>query len=325
MTNPHLNAARTPTAQLIRSVQQMDRRTFLRLTAGAGAAGLLAACGGGSPASPTPSSSAAAGATTTPGAVAKVAPDAAPVLSVISASFEQLTGRRPFAFGIVGEDNVPVTDAAVELWAVPENGEPAGPFPTQFHDVPGQPLGLYVTEVELTQEGVVSFVAVTEDGRAGSDAIQVASPETSQLPAPGTKAIKVATPTKKKDLGFEKICTLDPPCGMHQVSLDQALADGRPIALAFATPAFCETAVCGPSVGVLEEVRKQGGWGDVVFIHSEIYSDAGQTLGKPVEQWNLPSEPWLFTIGADGVIEDRTDGPLMTLPDQVAELLKAIS
>lgn len=304
----------------------MTRRAFIRMFAGAGAAGALVACGGGSPSSPGPSAapSAAAGASASP-AIAAVAPDAQPVLSVIAASFEQLTGKRSFAFGVVGEDNVPVADADVELWTVPEGGEPAGPFTTEYHEVEGQPLGLYLAEVELAKPGLVSFVAVTADGKAGAEEIQVATPATSQLPAPGKKPVATPTPTKAKDLGFEKICTLDPPCGMHEVSLDDALAAGRPIALAFATPAFCQTAVCGPSVGVLEEVRKGGDWGDTAFIHVEIYSDAGQTLGKPVEKWQLPSEPWLFTIGADGLIADRTDGPLMTLPDEVAKLVEAVA
>ena len=306
----------------------MDRRVFLRLAAGAGAAGLLAACGreAATSAGSTPSATASAAAAGSP-AVARVAPDADPVLSVISASYEQLTGTRPFAFGIVGTDNTPVTGADVELWVVPEGGtgQPAGPFSTTYHEVEGQPLGLYVTQVELTQAGPTSFVAVTADGRAGADDVQVSTPETSQIPAPGQQAVSVATPTEKKDLGFEDICTLDPPCGMHDISLDDALAKGRPVVLAFATPAFCQTAVCGPSVGVVENVRTSGDWGNVAFIHCEIYSDAGQTIAKPVTEWNLPSEPWLFTIDANGRIKDRTDGPLMTLEDHVAEMVQGVA
>ena len=306
----------------------MHRRLFLRLAAGAGAAGLLAACGraavdGAGTAAPTTPATATAGSP----AVARVAPDAEPVLNVISASYEQLTGTRPFAFGIVGPDNVPVAGADVNLWVVPQGGtgEPAGPYPTTYQELEGQPLGLYVTEVELTESGPTSFVAVTGDGRAGADDIQVATPETSEIAAPGQQAISVATPTEKKDLGFEKICTLDPPCGMHDISLDDAIAEGRPVVLAFATPAFCQTAVCGPSIGVIEEVRQEGDWGDVAFVHCEIYNDAGQTVADPVSEWNLPSEPWLFTIDADGRINDRTDGPLMTLEDQVVKMVRAIA
>ena len=306
----------------------MDRRVFLRMAAGVGAAGLLAACGREATNAPgaTPTAAASGAASGSP-AVGRVAPDAEPVLNVISASYEQLTGKRPFAFGIVGPDNAPVTDADVELWVVPQagTGEPAGPFPTTYHEVEGQPLGLYVTEVELAEAGPTSFVAVTADGRAGADDIQVATPETSVIPAPGQKAPSIATPTEKKKLGFEKICTLDPPCGMHDMSLDDALAAARPVVLAFATPAYCQTVVCGPSVGVLEEVRTSRDWGEVVFIHCEIYTDAGETVADPVSAWKLPSEPWLFTIDAEGLVGERTDGPLMTLEDQVTKMVQAVA
>ena len=306
----------------------MDRRVFLRLAAGVGAAGVLGACGGESADAPaaTPTGAASAAASGSP-AVGRVAPDAEPVLNVISASFEQLTGTRPFAFGIVGPDNAPVADADVELWVVPEGGtgDPAGPLPTTYHEVEGQPLGLYVAELELAEPGPTSFVAVTADGRAGAVDVQVATPETSEIPAPGQEAISVATPTQKKKLGFEKLCTLDPPCGMHDMSLDDALKDGRPVVLAFATPAYCQTVVCGPSVGVLEEVRAGRDWGDVVFIHCEVYSDAGQTVADPINAWKLPSEPWLFTIDAEGLIGERTDGPLMTLEDQVTKMVQAVA
>ena len=306
----------------------MHRRAFLRLMTIAGAAGLAGACAREAADAPaaTPTAAAPTSASASP-AIARVAPEADPVLSVISASYEQLTGTRPFAFGLTGTDNSPVTGADVELWVVPEagTGTPSGPYATKYHAMEGQPLGLYVTEVDLAQAGPTSFVAVTADGRAGADDIQVATPETSEIPAPGRKAPSVATPTNKSKLGFEKVCTLQPPCGMHGISLDDALAKGRPVVLAFATPAFCQTAVCGPSVGVVEKVRTSRDWGDVAFIHCEIYTDAGESIAKPVNDWQLPSEPWLFTIDAQGRIKDRTDGPLITLKDEVTRLVQAIA
>jgi hypothetical protein len=95
--------------------------------------------------------------------------------------------------------------------------------------------------------------------------------------------------------------------------------------LEFATPAFCMTAVCGPSVEVLDEVRTTRDWGDVAFIHMEIYSDAGQTLAEPVKEWGLPSEPWLFAIGPEGVIQARLDGPLLTLPDHLSTMIGRVA
>ncbi|HUH07660.1 MAG TPA: hypothetical protein VML96_07625 [Egibacteraceae bacterium] len=296
----------------------MDRRSFLRIVAVLGAGSALGACARSSDRQPrTAATTSATG--TLLDAVGAVAPHADEVLSVISASFEQLVGTRPFAFGIVGPDSEPVTGADVDVWVVPaDGGEAGGPFAATFHEVPGQSLGVYLAEVAIAAPGPTFFVAVTADGRAGSDAVQVATPDDSQLPAPGQPAIESATPTFDEPTGFERVCTADPPCGMHDISLEQALAEGRPVMLMFATPAYCQTAVCGPSVEILDEVRVSRDWGDTAFIHAEIYSDAGQTLAQSVTDWGLPSEPWLFAIDADGAIADRADGPLLTLPDQVA-------
>jgi hypothetical protein len=98
---------------------------------------------------------------------------------------------------------------------------------------------------------------------------------------------------------------------MHDVSLDEALADGRPIMLMFATPAYCQTAVCGPAVDTLQEIADSRDWGDVAFIHAEIFTDAGITVAEHVRAWELPSEPWLFSIDGDGEIVRRLDGPMI--------------
>lgn len=106
-----------------------------------------------------------------------------------------------------------VTGAGVQVWVVPtDGGEPAGPFPAVFTEVPGQPLGLYLATVDIATPGPTSFVAVTADQRAGADAIQVATPEISQLSAPGQEAIDVPTPTTADPLGVERLCTAQPPC-----------------------------------------------------------------------------------------------------------------
>ncbi len=121
---------------------------------------------------------------------------------------------------------------------------------------------------------------------------------------------------------------------MYQVSLDQALTNGKPTALLFATPAFCKTATCGPSLDVMQSLQKQ--YGDKVnFIHSEVYKypfdqsvqlqqDAAQKAAKenraitPDERnaglsdamvaWQLDSEPWLFLIDAKGIVAGRYEG-----------------
>lgn len=257
--------------------------------------------------------------------VARVVPEAEPSLSVLTASFEQLVGAStPIAFGLVDSDNAEVADADVELYVVPVEGEPSGPYGTEYHQVEGAPTGIYMAEVALEVPGPTSFVAVTADGRAGADTVQVATADTSQFPAPGDEALAVATPTMAQPLGFAQVCTAEPACGMHETSLDEALEGGRPVVLMFATPAFCQTAVCGPSVDVLESVRTSGDWGDTAFIHCEVYTDDGQTLAEPVAEWDLPTEPWLYTIGADGIVQARADGPQLSIPERVGAVVETV-
>lgn len=311
----------------------MDRRAFLRAAGFVGLSGALggalAACGrDGTDAGDSAAGAGNGGATAgsdTFDPVSEVAPDATNELSVIAGSFEQLVGReRPFAFGLRGPENEPVTDAEVELWVVPVDGDPAGPRPTTFHEVSGNPFGLYLATVDLADPGPTSFVAVTADRRAGSAALPVTAPEDSQMPAPGQDAVSVPTATHANPTDLAELCTREPPCGMHDVSLESALAQGLPVALEFATPAYCQTAVCGPSVDVLEQVRTSHDWENVVFIHVEVFRDAGETLAQPVEAWELQSEPWLYVIDGEGRIVDRADGPLLTLPEQVTAMVEQL-
>ena len=44
----------------------------------------------------------------------------------------------------------------------------------------------------------------------------------------------------------DPLCTQDPQCPLHSVSLDQVLGSGKPVAVMFATPARCQTQYCGP-------------------------------------------------------------------------------
>lgn len=299
----------------------VDRRRFLRLVGLAGAGAALAACGSAEPSAVAGPSEAGTAADPGGAAISRVAPDAEATLAVVAATFEQLIDQpNPFVFGLFTLEQEPVEGASAQVWAVPtEGGEPVGPWPATPSEADVPPGGLYTVDAEFPATGVQEVVVVTGDGRAGAVAVDVRSAKSSQLPAPGEQAIAVATPTEADPLGYEELCTRPEPCGMHEVSLDDALVQGVPIALLFATPAFCQTAVCGPTVDVIDGIRADHP--DVAFIHCEVYADAGETLGDPVDAWELPTEPWLFVIDADGRIARRADGPLLVVPDAVRSLL----
>jgi hypothetical protein len=270
----------------------MDRRTFLKtvaVSAGAlSAGGLLSACSRGT-----------------------AVPSGEPGIVAINASFETLTGTgRRVAFGLRTFDNQPLDVETAEVFLRPlDGGDASGPFTASYAEDAGG-TGVYVVELDVPEPGVVELVANTEQG-FGTFPLKVVRPEDSEAPVPGGEAIAAATPTTEDPAGYAVICTQAQPCGMHDVSLDEALQAGGPVVVLFATPKYCVSAVCGPAVATLDTVRTSQDWGEVTFIHVEIFSDEeGQQLGEPVQEWGLPTEPWAFSIDAGGTIVERLDGPM---------------
>jgi hypothetical protein len=165
--------------------------------------------------------------------------------------------------------------------------------------------GVYVTDALLPTEGVWKALALT-GGKRVPFAVQVNAQPVA--PAVGTPAPRAASPTKADPLGVKPICTRKPACPLHTVSLSEVVGTGRPIAVLFATPALCQSQLCGP---VLDELLKiKGPYEDrVTFLHVDIYkSSTGVERSPTVEAWGLPSDPWLYTVDGAGMIVSRLDG-----------------
>ncbi len=129
------------------------------------------------------------------------------------------------------------------------------------------------------------------------------------MPAVGDKAPRIETPTVASAGGDVKsIDTRVPPGSMHEVNFADAYGK-RPILLLFATPALCQSRVCGPVVDIAEEV-KASHKGDTAFIHMEIYNQNELEKGfRPqVAAYKLPTEPWAFAIDRKGKVAARLEG-----------------
>lgn len=167
--------------------------------------------------------------------------------------------------------------------------------------------GIYVVDAVLPTAGVWNAAVVTE-GKRVPFAIQVkAKPE---APVAGQAASRAASPTTANTLGVNPICTRAPVCSLHSVSLADVIGSGKPVVVMFATPALCQSQYCGP---VLEEMLDvMGPYADrVQFVHVEIYSsNRGAERAPTVAAWDLPSEPWLYTIDGNGTIVERLDGAI---------------
>ncbi len=131
----------------------------------------------------------------------------------------------------------------------------------------------------------------------------------SRVPDVGDRAPKVNTPTKAQAGGdIESIDTRQPPSSMHEANFADVVGK-KPVVLLFATPALCQSRVCGPVVDIAEQVKANRG-DEAEFIHQEIFVDNEIDKGfRPqVLRWRLPTEPWVFTVDRNGRVAARHRG-----------------
>jgi hypothetical protein len=179
--------------------------------------------------------------------------------------------------------------------------------------------GVYVTSPVLDSAGVWDL-EVKAQGESVPFKIQVNA--AAVAPVVGQAAPRAPSPTVTDTLGVSPICTRQPMCPLHTVSLAPLIGAGKPVAALFATPARCQSQYCGP---VLDEMLHiMAPYQDrITFVHIEIYQAiTGTALVPTVDAWHLASEPWLFGIDAAGTIKARLDGAfggteMKTLLDQL--------
>lgn len=274
----------------------------------AGLAGLLAACGVGE--ETPPSAADPDGEDPQLRSLRAVGADRPLDLMLVLPAAEFVVGEdRRFVFGLATEDREFLSGLDVEVSLVSDGDFEVvdGPRSATAHEDFGA-LGVYAARLSYPRPGIYRVAAVTPDA-AAVGALQVIEPEASGVPQLGEEFPAAPTPTADDPGDLAELCTRDPDCSMHDVSLDEALQEGRPVVLSVATPAYCATAICGPVVDVIQEVKDASDRDDVAWIHVEVYEDAGNTPTDLVTSLGLPSEPWTFFIDADGIVADRLEGP----------------
>jgi hypothetical protein len=279
-----------------------------------GAAGLLAACHG------RPEGDDQAG--QPPAGSLRALTTDVPLLSMLSAQTELPAGRTRFAFGLTGPTNALVEGASPALWLARDQTSAAlGPFTARWEELaayretgdrsPRSELnGFYVALIDLPEPGEwlgVAMVDVASQRAAGQGSVKVSR----RVPAPvGARARSGPSPVATGSRAIARICTREPVCRMHGISLDDALASGKPTVVSFATPLLCASRMCGPVVDeqllVFDRLDDRAN-----FIHVEIYPQRDPGRPAPLYRaWGLASEPWLFVIDRKGIIRAQLgEGP----------------
>jgi uncharacterized protein YcfL len=171
--------------------------------------------------------------------------------------------------------------------------------------------GLYVTRVSLDTPGSWS-VALRPAGMGPTPPTPFVVTDDLLVPEVGGEAPVVATRTSDKHPLEELTSDPDPEPAFYALSLDEALTNGLPTVVVFATPAFCTSQTCGPLLDQVQALSSDHP--DVNFLHVEIYENLDAATFEElrtvaaVTEWGLPSEPWVFFIDGAGMVTARMEG-----------------
>ena len=249
-----------------------------------------------------------------------------PVVSPAAREFHLGVNRFPFGVFTAGRDQI--TDAQVALYAAPGrgvNGPAIGPFPARIEDLTTRPAFrakstaddpsaaqvAYVSDVPLDKPGHWVFGALIKSGGSYQYSLLPSPDPVGDYPMPqvGQQAPVVHTLTAGQVSDISQIDTRVPPDDMHSDDLAHVLGK-KPVVLLFATPALCQSRVCGPVTDEAEQVKQE--FGDrVAFIHQEIYNNNRISDGpRPqMRAYHLSTEPWAFVIDRSGKVSSVLQGP----------------
>jgi hypothetical protein len=182
-------------------------------------------------------------------------------------------------------------------------------------------VGVYVANVSFPSSGQFGAEFVTAAPGGPSDTIRMTfdvQPTTPLDPLKvGDRAPASKTPTLA-DVGGDvsRISTdEDPDPSFYETSVDEALADHEPFVLIFATPKFCKTLQCGPTLDRIKPFAAR--YPTVTFINVEPYklklvdgalepdlgADRALQTVPTVDEWHLLYEPVVYVVDREGTVQ----------------------
>ena len=139
-------------------------------------------------------------------------------------------------------------------------------------------------------------LSVTVEEAAATPAVGSLAPRSRNLIAPDVKNLRQIDTSPRPDPR------------LHQVRIADAIAQGKPQLIVFATPQFCTSRMCGPVVDIVRTLLPTYGK-RVAFTHQEIWQDFSDKKVFPtVEEWRLFTEPWIFVVDGQGIIRAKFEG-----------------
>ena len=122
---------------------------------------------------------------------------------------------------------------------------------------------------------------------------------------------------------------VEPIPEMNELTVAEAIATGKPVLVAIATPAYCQSRFCGPLMEAVVVPLWEEFGGEVQFVHVEPYEleevrASGRLVPIPLlRDWQLQTEPWIFIAARGGAVTAKFEG-VASLEEVRAALVAAI-
>jgi hypothetical protein len=184
--------------------------------------------------------------------------------------------------------------------------------------------GLYRTEVEFDCIGEwgAEIHIEGEDGTWLTERLRFAVNPLGSTPAIGaapplSDSLTATTAAEAAAISTDP----NPYLPAYDKTVAETVTSGKPSFVFFATPAFCQTGVCGPTVELVKSVAREHP-DELEFVNVEPYrlhlteNGLQPLLGEdgqlqPVDaaiEWGIPIEPYLFVLDADGNVFAKFEG-----------------
>jgi hypothetical protein len=248
--------------------------------------------------------------------------DAASGLRVIFGTPDLGVGQHRVAFALTipaeGLVRLPIVRVASYYYPRGASGPREGPVEratARFFEFPYGTRGIYSAELTLDRAGDwgLELTLPQPDGGTRTTTFLFPVAERTSAPAVGEPAPASASRTAEEVGSLSELTTsYEPDPALYRLSIADALAEGRPFVVVFASPAFCTNALCGPQVEVLSALAARHG-ARANFVNVDLYEnpheiqgDLDRAVRTPVlEEWGIHTDEWTFVVGADGRVAAR--------------------
>ena len=218
----------------------------------------------------------------------------------------------------------PGISSSVDFYALERDPESPAQRAEAAYLSSGLGRGLYrtTTDFDCVGEWGAEIALRLSDGSEASQRIRFTVYPQGPTPAIGQAVPLSDSLTASTSEEVAGISTdLHPYLAAYDKTVAESVTSGRPSLVFFATPAFCQTGFCGPTVELVKSVAREYE-GAVEFVNVEPYAlqvtdnglqplldEAGQL--QPVQaalDYGIPVEPYLFVVDAQGKVFAKFEG-----------------